>query len=388
MRPNLQSADHSSCSPQTPVALIDRARSLLLCNSKLHLAFLVVLSCFCYFRTLGSYFIADDFPEIAYVSSIFKGRPDLFFSNFTGNYMQVPGMKVYRPGMFLTIVIDFLCYGAKAWGYLLTNFLYFTGDILVFYLLCRALTKDWPLLNSALFALFSAAFFTVNPLHCETISWMVGRGDPVSAFFYLSSLLFFAYSLSKPHILTKSVSILLFAIALSIKEMPVALPVLTTILPFFWWLNEVSFRRRVANALRYSLPFWVTVAVYFVIRYLCLGTLGGGYVGGVGAQQISAMLRHWADLDTVQRIFVPVTQELANQSFFSLSALRALNIVALALACLRMLSGCWSWRWTALMATFLVTTALPILQLWGIGPNLEGGRFYFYLSLPLSTLAA
>lgn len=365
--------------------LLEQLRSVLLCDLKLHIVLLIALSCFCYFRTLGSYFIADDFPEIAYVSSIFHGRSDLFFSNFTGNYMQVPGMKVYRPGMFLTMVIDFLCYGAKASGYLLTNFLYFTGDIVVFYFLCRTLTEDWPILNSALFALFSAAFFTVNPLHCETISWMVGRGDPVSAFYYLLSLLCFVRSLSKPHVLTKSAGVALFAIALSIKEMPVALPVITSVLPFFW-LHRGSFRQRIVSAVRCSFPFWLTVAVYFVIRYLCLGTLGGGYVGGVGAQQIAAMFRHWTDEDTIQRIFVPVTQELASQSVFSVSALRTLNAVAVSLACLRLLSGCWSWRWVALIATFVVTTALPIFQLWGIGPNLEGGRFYFYLSLPLAML--
>lgn len=386
---SLDSIDHSDQSSvgvkPPPLGLIEKIWSVVACNPKLHTVILVVLPCCCFFRTLGSYFIADDFPEIAYISGVFHGRTDLFFSNFTGNYMQVSGMKVYRPGMFLTMVIDFLCYGAKAWGYLLTNSLYFTGDVVALYFLCRSLTKNWPLKNSALFALFSAAFFAVNPLHCETISWMVGRGDPISAFFYLLSLVFFVHSLSKPGIALKTASLALFAIALSIKEMPVALPVVTSVLPVFW-LNDTTTRKRLAAAFRFSLPFWITVAVYFVIRYLCLGTIGGGYVGGVGAQQLSAMLRHWADLDTIQRMFIPVTQELATQSVLSLSALRALNIVAVSLACLRLLSGCWSWRWTCLMAVLLFTTAVPIFQLWGIGPNLEGGRFYFYLSLPLSML--
>jgi len=354
-------------------------------NVHLHIVILMLLSCICFSRTLGSYFIADDFPEIAYVSSIFKGHPELFFSNFTGNYMQVPGMKVYRPGMFLTMVLDFLCYGGKAWGYFLSNFLYFTGDIVVLYFLCRALTANWGRMNSALFALFSAALFTVNPLHCETISWMVGRGDPASALFYLLSLLLFVHNLVKPRLITMLCSAAAFSLALSIKEMPVGLPVVTTVTAFFW-KDAPSLRARALNALRFTLPFWSILVLYFLLRYLCLGTLGGGYVGGIGAQQIVAMLEHWTDRDTVERLLLPVTGEVARQSVFCLPVLRALISFVFSLVCLRLLSGCWSWRWIFFIFSLLLTTAAPIFQLWGLGPNLEGGRFYFFLSLPLSMM--
>jgi hypothetical protein len=385
MMTDLQSIDHLGTGSEPRASMFVRMSSFFVRNVPLHVAVLILLSSFCFLRTLGTYFIADDFPEIAYVSSIFHGHPDRFFSNFTGNYMQVPGMKVYRPGMFLTMVLDFLCYGSKAWGYFLTNFLYFTGDIIALYFFCRVLAAKWPVFNSVMFALFSAALFAVNPLHCETISWMCGRGDPVSAFFYLLSLLLFVHSLSKPRPLMIGSSVAFFAIALSIKEMPVGLPVVTTVLAFFW-IDAASLRKRAANAFRFSSPFWFTVVLYFLVRYFCLGTFGGGYVGGIGAQQLSAMLRHWTDVDTYQRILIPVTQELANQSVFSLSILRALNVVAFSLACIRLTSGCWSWRWAFFIFSLLLTTAAPIFQLWGIGPNLEGGRFYFYLSLPLSMM--
>ncbi|HEY9755275.1 MAG TPA: hypothetical protein V6C97_08940 [Oculatellaceae cyanobacterium] len=363
-------------------------RAFVAWSTPFHIAILVLLSSYCFARTLGSYFIADDFPEIAYVSSIFNGHPDRFLSNFTGNYMQVPGMKVYRPGMFLTMVVDFLCYGGKAWGYFLTNLLYFTGDVLLLYFLSRALTANWPIFNSALFALFSAALFAVNPLHCETISWMCGRGDPVSAFFYLLSMLLFVQALAKPSKLrlhTLTFSVVVFAIALSIKEMPVAMPVVATVLAFSW-IDSSSIRVRAANAVRFSSPFWITVGIYFLIRYLCLGTLSGGYVGGIGAQQLSAMFRHWTDMDTLHRMLLPVTQELASQSVFSVAILSCLNLVGYSVASVRLLSKCCSWRWTLFMLSFFVSTAAPIFQLWGIGPNLEGGRFYFYLSLPLSMM--
>ena len=201
----------------------------------LHIAILLILASICYARTLGSYFIADDFPEIAYVSNIVHGHPELILSNFTGNFMQVPGMKVYRPGMLLTILLDFVLYGNKAWGYFLSNFSYFCADVITLYFLCRALTRDWFQNNAVLFALSAAALFAISPLHCETISWMVGRGDPDSAFFYLLSLLLFVGYLNKSSVdklnavKTSSkmlvLSVLSYAVALSVKEMPVGLPV-------------------------------------------------------------------------------------------------------------------------------------------------------------------
>lgn len=365
---------------------LDTLRSLA-CKSELHILLIFSVASSCFYRTLGSYFIADDFPEIAYAASIFHGRADLFLTNFTGNYMQVPGMSVYRPGTFLTMVSDYLLYGTKTWGYLLTNFLYYAGDAALLYYLCLALTASWNPLNSMLFALFSALFFAVNPLHCETISWVVGRGDPISCFPYLLSLLLFAHAIkrTKARIFLLAASVASFVVALSVKEMPVALPALLTVLALCW-TDSVSVVTRFQSAFRLTLPYWITVAIYFLIRYLCLGTMGGGYVGGIGAQQLAEMFQHWTDLDTIRRLFLPVSTVIASQSALSLTMLSILNVTAFSLAVLRVLAGCWSLQWLCLMGAFFITTALPVFQLWGLGPNLEGGRFYYYLSLPLSML--
>jgi hypothetical protein len=391
--------------------ILNRVGAFLVRDKILHVAVLLILAMMVYARTLGSYFIADDFPEIAYVSNLIHGHPELLISNFTGNYMQVPGMKVYRPGMLLTILLDFVLYGSKAWGYFLSNLSYFCADVVTLYFLCRALTRSWFRNNSVLFAFSSAALFAVSPLHCETISWMSGRGDPDSAVFYLLSLLSFVgyvnnksgvgnssventsiektsvenSSINKPNSKMLVLSVISYAVALSIKEMPVGLPAVVSVLAFFW--NDApSFKSRLLNALRLSVPFWATVAIYFLIRYFCLGTLGGGYVGGVGAQNVSALLKHWLDRDTIERLFLPVTSQVARESVFSTPILRTLYTLVGSLAVVRLLSGCCSWRFTFFISALLLTTAVPIFQLWGLGPNLEGGRFYFYLSMPLSML--
>jgi hypothetical protein len=215
---------------------------------------------------------------------------------------------------------------------------------------------------------------------------MVGRGDPDSAFFYLLSLLLFVSYLTRSSSKMLMLSVLSYAVALSIKEMPVGLPAVASVIAFFWSESpSPPFKLRVLRALRLSVPFWATVLVYFVIRYLCLGTLGGGYGGGVG-RQVSVMLRHWLDRDTIERLFLPVSSEIARESIFSIPILRTVYTFLGSLAAIRLLSLCGSWRFTFFILALVLTTAVPIFQLWGLGPNLEGGRFYFYLSIPLSML--
>ena len=89
---------------------------------------------------LTSYFLADDIGEIAYVARIFHGHPQLFWLNLTGNYMQIGSMNVYRPWLLVSLVVDYLIWGANASGYYLTNLLYYIGDVLLFYIVTRQLT--------------------------------------------------------------------------------------------------------------------------------------------------------------------------------------------------------------------------------------------------------
>ena len=150
---------------------------MFLVSPVVHIVVLVALVWSCFGRTLGGYFLADDFAEVHYVSTIFNGGLELVWANFTGPYMQNPALQVWRPWMLMTQVFDYLLWGPNAFGFYLSNLLYFTLDVVLLYLVVRLLTNTWSLLRSSGAALFAAALFAANPLHCESISWMVGRVD-------------------------------------------------------------------------------------------------------------------------------------------------------------------------------------------------------------------
>ncbi len=141
---------------------------------------IIILSAFG--RTLNSYFLEDDFGEVLYVSQIFSGHWQSVVTNFTGNYMEIPTMKVYRPCLLLSLMADYALWRTDATGYFATNILFLIGSALVLYLLLLELTKSWYQPRAYVFALSSAALFAASPLHCESVSLMVGRVDIICAF--------------------------------------------------------------------------------------------------------------------------------------------------------------------------------------------------------------
>ncbi|MGH9551896.1 MAG: hypothetical protein ACRD3W_21100, partial [Terriglobales bacterium] len=347
----------------------------------LHMALLVGLVLVCFGRTTTSDFLADDWGEIGYISTIFNGRWDLFWSNFTGNFMQIQGMAVYRPMLLVSLAADYLLYGSKAWGYYVSNLLYFSGCVVLTYLIARSLSQRWGSWRSSLSALLAAALFAANPLRCESVSWVVGRVDIVCCFFFLLSMFFFLRGGSRA---TRILSVASFWLALMTKEMAVGLPVVLTAGLLFGCFGERNTaRRKIVSIVKESAPYWICLALYFVLRQVFLGTLAGGYVAGFGASQLSHIVEKWTDPDTLHRLFYPCNFYVAPEPNIYARALFWCYCGIGSLALMRLLTRQVPWRLLSLYAVWIAVSALPIFQLWGLGYNLEGSRFYFFLSVPL-----
>ncbi|CAN5481209.1 hypothetical protein BH10CYA1_BH10CYA1_56940 [soil metagenome] len=381
-------------SEKSPQSTLER----IIASPYLHLGVLLLIVGLCFGRTLTSYFLADDFGEVSYVSRIFNGEPQLFWSNFTGNYMQIPGMNVYRPWLLVSLVMDFLLYKANATGYYFTNLSCFTGVVFLIYFVSRQLTSGWSSARSAVAAFFGAALFAASPLRCESVSWVVGRVDIVCCFFYLSSYLLFlkgcassAAAVSKGKQTTYTVlGVAAFFLAMGTKEMAIGLPALLAITAYFG-IGEQDRARSVGAKLKdaalFSAPLWVSAVFYLIIRYACLGTLGGGYVAGFGDSQIAFMVQRWMDFDTIKRLFFPFCRSLFSGQFVYGELLTVCYGALAGLTLIRLAEKKLSMQWFLFLAGWLVTAAVPIFQLWGLGLDLEGSRFYFFLSIPLCLMA-
>ncbi len=353
-------------------------------------------------RTIGSYFLEDDFGEILYVSQIFAGDWHKVIANFTGNYMEIPTMKVYRPVLLLSLLFDYAIWKTKAIGYFVTNIVFFIGAAMMLYLLLRQLTKSWSNRRSILFALFAAALFAASPLHCESISLMIGRVDIICAFFYLFALWGFVRKGESQNPSLFLLSLMSFWIALLTKEMAIGLPVVLMAIGLLLPENITKKDRemgiyageglseniiqRFQLALRMSLPAWISCFVYLLIRYLALGTFLGGYVGSIGASQFSHIFEKWSDPDTVSRIIFPFNMAVFGDHNIYQVWLGGFYIALILLAIIQIFMRGIPRAWLLLLMVWILTTLVPIYQLWGLGFNLEGGRFVFFLTIPLAII--
>jgi len=355
---------------------------------------------FCFARTLGSFFLEDDFGEVAYVAKIFAGNWHLLVSNFTGNYMQIQTMQVYRPGLLMSLLFDFLFWKTNAFGYYLTNIVYMYGCGLMLYAVLRQLTSKWGGIRSFCASFLAAALFVANPLHGEAVSIVIGRVDIIACFYYLLSLWCFLKRGIKGSPLLIVAGIASFWCAILTKEMPICLPLLLAGIGFIMpeivsgsgrdeeslseYERRYSVADRLALAFQISLPLWLSTIVYFVIRRLALGTFVGGYVGSIGASQSSHVLEHWRDLDTLHRIFYPFNIQVFGPSSIYHVLVTVLYFLLGTLLLSRWVAKGLPWRWIALLVFWCVTAVLPIYQLWGLSENLDGSRFLFFLTVPLS----
>lgn len=370
---------------------------------------LIVLICGVTFgRTLGSFFLADDIGEIRYIHQIFaNNRWDLFWSNFSGNYMQVPNMSVYRPMLLMTLVFDYLIWKGNPVGYYLSNILYFAGSACLLAFVVRRLCSGWGKMRAAAAGLASSVLFVCNPLHCESISWVVGRVDSACCMFYLAAISTFLYRAKLPSgrksLVATVCGVALFLLGLCVKEMAIGLGVVLAAIAFIFPelmepcesasesehandAKDFSFGQRIKLAWQSSRAVWISTVVYFVVRFACLGTLLGGYNGSVGASQSASAIGRWLDVDNWRRLFLPYPFEISPPG----SAAEQVTVVAylalLFLVALRFVTGSIPWRWVAFLGVWAATAAAPIYRLFGLGANLEGARFCFFLTLSLSSV--
>lgn len=91
----------------------------------------------------------------------------------------------YRPFLFVTFLINYLFRGANPGFYHLTsNLIHLANGVLIFFLLDKFFKKR-------LAAFLAALLFLIHPLQTEAVTYISGRGDPLSVFLMLLALWLF-----------------------------------------------------------------------------------------------------------------------------------------------------------------------------------------------------
>ncbi len=372
---------------------------------------LVAINLVCYSRTLSGYFLADDFIHISFLHQVFSGHWELVWNNFAHNWMQAQGTQFYRPFISLTLVFDYWLGRGNPVIFHVSNTVYQIASTLFLFLLTRRLLRiltaapaqerqasatqplateaaDWQR-QAGLAAFFAAALFAANPLHPEVVSWIIGRVDSVCSAFYLLSFWLFLKAVQDRSRWSGAFSLLSFSLSLLSKEMAVTLPLVLALTVLFGLRGTTPFKTRIADTFRLTWPFWATLSLYFIIRTLALGTIGGGYAGAIGEGLSGSFFKRWFEDQSLCRVVFPFNAEIFSQRDRlrqALSILYALSAasVFLRLVFLRRQSGLT--RFVFFGGLWFVIAMLPTWQVFNLTDSLQCSRFIYLGTAPLSLM--
>jgi hypothetical protein len=279
-----------------------------------------------YSNVINSWFLSDDFAQIG---KVLNGERSVVWGREYGGF--------FRPLFILSYLIDTKIWGARPFGFHLTNVLVHSLNAFLVYILSLRAVAELRLTTSTkkMLSIGAGALFLLHPSHTEAVSWISGRADVLATCFSLASLLFYlAYSESK-RTSQLALSLLSFIFGLMAKESAICLPFLIVAMG----LLIVPRREGRTNPRRhltvFSLYFSLLLA-FVLVRYFFIGALVGGY----GASQHLNFSPRWLRdrlLEAFVRSVLPVLPSQLSQFLFK--PLQSRAFILFSLACLGLVAG-------------------------------------------------
>lgn len=227
-------------------------------SSPLHLAtILFIVTLVLYANTLANGLFFDD-QQFIYENTAVTSLdiPTLFSRSLIDGDGRLS--NYYRPILFLGFGIEYSLFGNSGSIYHLTSLLLHAGSgILLFFLLLK-------LFKNQTVAFLSSLLFLIHPIQTEAVAYASGRGDPLSLFFVLLTILL---SLEKGG-RTKAFSIVSLTLALLSKETALITPGLIFISHFV--LKKSFSIKAFKESFMQTLPYTLITSGYFILRLTVL----------------------------------------------------------------------------------------------------------------------
>jgi protein O-mannosyl-transferase len=227
---------------------------------KIQILLFIAAGFVCYYSILGSSFLSEDFWLIQYNDSL----PTLLQNNFYDHYL-----------LTFTHLVNFVLF--RIFGYYVPAYHVFSLmlHIINAWLVVVLLQKIYSVYNistgnKSLFFM-AGLLFLVLPYQTEAVVWYSAKSYLLATFFLL--IAFISWLGFKENGKTRSIVISMTAFVLSLfsKEIAIIFPLII-----------IAFEATISQKNRKKSPVWVLVflmipALYFMARYLILGSFIGGY---------------------------------------------------------------------------------------------------------------
>ncbi|MGV8118142.1 MAG: tetratricopeptide repeat protein [Candidatus Xenobiia bacterium LiM19] len=171
------------------------------------------------------------------------------------------GTKVlYVPLTMMTFNLEYHFFRLNAFFYHLTNLLLHLANCLLVFWLVLKLTRN------GLSSLVTSLFFSLHPLHVESVTWITERKDVLYSFFFWLSLITYVYYAEKGNKAYYALSLFLFLLSLLSKPAAAALSVLLFLMDYF--LKRPLVKKTVVE----KIPFLALTAVFIIITMISSAT--------------------------------------------------------------------------------------------------------------------
>ncbi len=243
-------------------------------SGSIKLVIILALTFLAYAQTLSFDFIIDDEAIILGNASIrswenaMKGLNSHLFQGFDSQLMS----NIYRPFWLLWETLCYSLFQYHPAGWHLGNILLHVLATFLTYIFVRRLT-DKP--DTALLA---CMIFGLHPAHTESVAWVSGGMDILASLFILLTMIlimdFLKGGSRNRQVIRLSMALISSAAAMLVKETGIITPLMVALcagmIP-----NQVSPVRRITNAVRIALPFFLLAALYLILRVVVLGKISG-----------------------------------------------------------------------------------------------------------------
>jgi len=192
------------------------------------------------------------------------------------------GKTYWHPLTWLSHILDCQLYGLNPGMHHLTNvILHMANCVLLFWVFKRMTGEIWK-------GAFVAALFALHPVNVDSVAWVAERKNLLSTFFWMLTLLSYAYYSERPVPYRYLLALFAFALGLLAKPMLVTLPFVLLLLDY-WPLGRLH-HPTIPSAFRLimeKIPFFILSAISIYLSTLSLESYGNM----ISLEQVSMKLR-------------------------------------------------------------------------------------------------
>lgn len=284
----------------------------------------------------------------------------------------------FRPLVYISFAVDSFISGDRAlWFHSVNLFLHIIASLGVAACADIMLRKRYAGLTAGL-------VFALHPVHPEAVTWIAGRYDVMcgmliawSFYTYISS----NYPGAKRPRLMRIASLILFILACLSKEMAFSFPLVLLAYELLIRRDGDVALKPALEKIKRMLPFFIIAGIYFCLRYLKLGGIGG-----------YGDLESLSFLDAIYRTLIQPIRLLLfpmNRLLFAPAGLTAVIITgAVFLAPLAMLAFSRPIRLIAFCVAAVILCILPTAHIGVNELRFESSRFLYIPSIFFTILIA